>query len=87
MVLTERQMFELSFQRPHDYLLRSAEEQWRIDDELGILDWKGEGLSDEDRKRLNDHYLRRFTCPACETRVTGRGKPRFCPACNHELGQ
>lgn len=27
--------------RPDDYLRRTAREQWRIDDRLGILDWDG----------------------------------------------
>ena len=54
--MTEREMFERSFSRPKDYFQRSAREQWEIDRALGILDWEGTGLSDEDTKRFNAHY-------------------------------
>lgn len=54
--MTEREMFERSFQRPRNYFQLSGEEQWAIDKELGILDWEGEGLSDEDRARFRAHY-------------------------------
>lgn len=49
-------MFEKSFQRPRDFLNLSPEEQWAIDKRLGILDWEGSGLSEDDMKRLEDHY-------------------------------
>ena len=49
-------MFETSFSRPRDYFKRSPKEQWEIDDALGILDWKGEGLTEKDKKRFKDHY-------------------------------
>lgn len=52
----ERYMFEKSFQRPRDYLLRSAEDQWAIDRKLGILDWEGTGLTEADLKRIEDYY-------------------------------
>lgn len=54
--MTEREMFETSFQRPKNYFNLSAERQWLIDEKLGILDWTGEGLSDEDMKRFRAHY-------------------------------
>lgn len=54
--MTEREMFERSFQRPRNYFKLSAESQWAIDKALGILDWMGHGLSKEDMKRFNDHY-------------------------------
>jgi len=54
--MNERQMFERSFQRPSNYFKLPASVQWDIDKSLGILDWMGEGLSDEDMKRFNDHY-------------------------------
>jgi len=54
--MTEREMFEASFQRPRNYFRLSAEEQWRIDKSLGILDWEGDGLSDEDIRRYKLHY-------------------------------
>ena len=54
--MTERQMFERSFQRPNNFFLLSAEQQYEIDKQLGILDWLGEGLSSEDLQRFHDHY-------------------------------
>jgi hypothetical protein len=54
--MSEREMFEKSFQRPRNFLKLSPERQWEIDKELGILDWLGLGLSKEDLKRLNEHY-------------------------------
>ena len=53
---TEREMFEKSFERPSNYFKLSAERQWEIDKALGILDWAGEGLSEEDMKRFKNHY-------------------------------
>lgn len=55
--MTEREMFEQSFKRPINYFRLSPERQWEIDKELGILDWKGEGLSKEDKKRFKAHYI------------------------------
>jgi hypothetical protein len=54
--MTEREMFEKSFQRPKNFARLSEQERWRIDKELGILDWIGEGLTDEDYKRYFAHY-------------------------------
>lgn len=54
--MTEREMFEKSFERPSDYFHLSWEKQWEIDKELGILDWEGEPLSGEDLKRFKAHY-------------------------------
>lgn len=54
--MTEREMFEKSFQRPKNYFKLSQEEQWNIDRQLGILDWEGTGLSPEDLKRFKAHY-------------------------------
>lgn len=54
--MTEREMFEKSFQRPKNYFKLTASHQWEIDSKLGILDWKGDGLSEEDIKRFEDHY-------------------------------
>lgn len=54
--MTERDMFEKSFQRPKDYFKLSERQQWEIDAALGILDWEGTGLSEEDMKRLHAHY-------------------------------
>lgn len=57
--MTEREMFEKSFQRPTNYFKLSSERQWEIDASLGILDWKGEGLTEEDNKRFKEHYKRK----------------------------
>lgn len=54
--MTEREMFEKSFERPKNYFKLSAEQQWEIDKELGILDWRGQDLNDVDIKRFNEHY-------------------------------
>lgn len=55
-MMSEREMFEMSFQRPSNYFQLTPERQWEIDKDLGILDWMGEGLTDEDVKRFKDHY-------------------------------
>lgn len=52
----EREMFETSFQRPRDYFHLSANEQWAIDKRLGILDWEGLYLTDEDKDRMKNYY-------------------------------
>jgi len=54
--MTEREMFEKSFERPSNYFKLSARQQWDIDAQLGILDWKGEDLSEKDKERLKEHY-------------------------------
>lgn len=54
--MPEREMFEKSFQRPTNFFALTEREQWAIDRELGILNWTAEGLSDEDLKRIDDHY-------------------------------
>jgi hypothetical protein len=54
--MSERQMFEASFQRPKNYFKLSEREQWEIDSRLGILDWEGSGLSKEDIERFKAHY-------------------------------
>lgn len=55
-MMTEREMFEESFKRPTNYFKLNPETQNRIDDNLGILDWRGEDLTDEDMIRFNAHY-------------------------------
>ena len=57
MVLTEREMFEESFKRPKSYFSLSEREQWDIDKDLGILDWKREELTEEDLKKFKKHYV------------------------------
>lgn len=54
--MTQHQMFEASFSRPGNYFTRSSEEQWEIDKRLGILDWNGEDLTDEELERYRAHY-------------------------------
>ena len=54
--MTEREMFEKSFQRSSNYYNLSGERQWEIDKDLGILDWDGVNLSEEDKQRFHDHY-------------------------------
>ena len=54
--MTETEMFEKSFQRPKNYFKLSFERQWEIDKELGILDWVGIKLSEEDIIRFDNHY-------------------------------
>ncbi len=54
--MTQREMFEMSFQRPSNYFELSSQRQWEIDDDLGILDWIGGNLSEEDKVRFRAHY-------------------------------
>ena len=54
--MTQKEMFELSFQRPKNYFHLSDQEQWDIDKSLGILDWQGDDLTDEELKRFKAHY-------------------------------
>lgn len=54
--MSELEMYEMSFQRPSNYFKLSAERQWDIDKELGILDWVGDGLTDEQIERFEKHY-------------------------------
>ena len=56
--MTEREMFEKSFQRPSNYFKLSEERQWEIDKDLGILDWMGFDLTEEDKQRFRRHYDR-----------------------------
>jgi hypothetical protein len=57
--MTELEMYEKSFERPRNFLNLSPEEQWRIDKELGILDWMGINLTESQIKRLDDYYDKR----------------------------
>jgi hypothetical protein len=52
----QREMFEKSFRRPKDYFNLTEEHQWQIDFNLGILDWDGGKLSEEDLTRFRAHY-------------------------------
>lgn len=54
--MTEREMFERSFERSKGYFKLINSEQWSIDNKLGILDWKGQNLSVANIKRFEAHY-------------------------------
>ena len=54
--MTEQEMFEASFKRPKNYFKLSAQEQWAIDKNLGILDWEGGNLTKEELARFRAHY-------------------------------
>ena len=54
--MTEREMFERSFERPSNYFKLRGEARWAIDQTLGILDWAGTGMTEEDTKRFKAHY-------------------------------
>ena len=69
--MTEREMFEKSFERPKNFPSLSAEERWAIDKKLGILDWRGEGLSEEDKERFHQHYKSEPEKKACFFTLTG----------------
>lgn len=56
--MNEREMFEQSFKRPANYFELSPRQQWDIDENLGILDWMGQDLTEEDNKRFHNHYNR-----------------------------
>ena len=54
--MNEQEMFEKSFERPSNFFKLDEEEQWAIDKNLGILDWIGGNLTEEEKKRFKDHY-------------------------------
>ena len=54
--MTEKEMYEASFQRPSNYFKLSHREQWEIDKRLGILDWFGDDLTLEEKRRFFAHY-------------------------------
>lgn len=54
--MTQEEMYEQSYNRPKNYFKLSPERQWEIDKELGILDWEGKQLSDEEKARFEAHY-------------------------------
>jgi hypothetical protein len=60
--MTEREMFEKSFQRPRNFLNLSPDVQWAIDKSLGILDWEGTDLTEEESKRINEYYDQPVRC-------------------------
>jgi hypothetical protein len=55
--MTDKVAFEKSFKRPRNYFRRSQQEQWQIDKRLGILDWDGDDLSEDEVQRFQRHYF------------------------------
>lgn len=57
--LSQREMFDRSFERPSNFYELPEEEQWALDKRLGILDWyAGSELTPDDVKRYRSHYDR-----------------------------
>ena len=54
--MTQKEMFEKSFERPKNYFKLHEDHQWAIDARLGILDWVGRDLTEEETKRFRAHY-------------------------------
>lgn len=54
--MTNKEMFEESFKRPHNYFKLSPQRQWDIDSQLGILDWEGGQITKEENERFQNHY-------------------------------
>lgn len=42
--MSQRELFEQAMKRPRNYHNLSAQDHWRIDRELGVLDWDGSCL-------------------------------------------
>ena len=53
-----QEMYERSFGRPANYFELGPQAQWAIDEGLGILDWDGVLMTDEERARYRAHYTR-----------------------------
>ena len=51
--MTERQMFEKSFQRPSDYFTLPPQRQWEIDKDLGKL-----------KEEFNKYFHEPVQCPS-----------------------
>lgn len=54
--MDQQEMFEKSFQRPPNYFKLSEDHQWAIDSRLGLLDWQGGHLTQEENERFQAHY-------------------------------
>ncbi len=54
--MNEREMFEKSFERPRNFLSLSDRERWDIDKSLGILDWEGRDLTEQDQERMYQYF-------------------------------
>lgn len=62
-LVTEREMFEATFKRPNNFFHLSERQRWEIDKSLGILDWQGNGLSEDDKRRFFAHYKKQKKQP------------------------
>jgi len=51
----QRELGLRAFSRPKGYCNLSANTQWESDKMLGILDWDGTGLTEEELKQLKEH--------------------------------
>lgn len=54
--MTDNEMFERSFQRPKNFFELTSQEQWNIDKQLGILDWSGDNMTEEQKERYFNYY-------------------------------
>lgn len=54
--MNEYEMYKTSFKRPTNFFELSYEKQWKIDKDLGILDWNGSDLTKLEMKRFREHY-------------------------------
>jgi len=54
--LSQEQMYHQSFKRPKNFFKLPPREQWEIDKRLGILDWDGRNLSNEQLEKIINHY-------------------------------
>lgn len=54
--MTYQEMFEQSFKRPKSFFKLSPRRQWKIDEELGILDWDASHMTPEQMKLFKEHY-------------------------------
>lgn len=57
--MSDAEMFEKTFERPSNFFELSYAEQWDVDKALGILDWDGSDLTDEQRERYQAHYAKK----------------------------
>ena len=54
--MTQEEMYEKSFERPTNFFELSPRKQWKIDEKLGILDWKGDNLTKDQKERFEKYY-------------------------------
>ena len=54
--MTDKEMFEISFQRPNNYFELTYIEQFEIDKRLGIENWVRRDLTQAEKRRFWWHY-------------------------------